>query len=87
MSHVCFQILRKNSEVLVTLLRIMLCTGIPELTNSSISINFLILEFLYESLALKLDNHQAEVFLDKKFEDSLGSFATKLNFAIHVIAN
>ena len=39
--HECFQILRRNSEILVTLLRIMLCTGIPELTTNSISMNLI----------------------------------------------
>jgi len=32
-----YQVLRKNSHVLVTLLRIMLCSGIPELKEKSIS--------------------------------------------------
>ena len=35
-------ILRKNSEMLVTILQVMLCTGIPELTKNSISIILLI---------------------------------------------
>ena len=38
MLQACYEILRKNSDVLVTLLRMMLCTGIPELNSTSISI-------------------------------------------------
>jgi hypothetical protein len=38
----CYMVLRKNSEILVTMLNMMLCTGIPELNKNSIS-NFLIL--------------------------------------------
>ena len=37
MSNTCYQILRKNSDVIVTLLRMMLCCGIPELSEKSIS--------------------------------------------------
>jgi hypothetical protein len=42
---------------------------------------------MHESLALNLDSSSSQVFLDNKFEDALNSFATKLNFAIHIIAN
>jgi phosphatidylinositol-4,5-bisphosphate 3-kinase len=31
-----YQVLRKNADILITLLRMMLCTGIPELTEKSI---------------------------------------------------
>jgi hypothetical protein len=42
---------------------------------------------LETSLALNLDENQAEKFLKEKLEESLSSFSTRLNFAIHVIAN
>ena len=32
----CYKVLRKNADTLVTLLRIMLCCGIPELYEKSI---------------------------------------------------
>jgi hypothetical protein len=33
----CYEVIRKNASVLITLLRIMLCCGIPELSEKSIS--------------------------------------------------
>lgn len=37
LSTKCYEVLRKNVDVFVTLLRMMLCTGIPELSEKSIS--------------------------------------------------
>jgi hypothetical protein len=36
LSKESYQVLRKNADILTTLLRMMLCTGIPELTEKSI---------------------------------------------------
>ena len=75
-----YSILRKNKDVLVTLLRMLLCTGIPELNEKS-------LKFLEGSLALKKNDKEASEFLMKKLYESMDSVSTKLNFAIHIIAN
>ena len=73
-------ILRNNKEVILTLLKILLCTGIPELSEKS-------LRFLEGSLVLKLDDKSAIEFLHKKLNESMDSMSTKLNFAIHIVAN
>ena len=75
-----YLILRNNKEVIITLLSILLCTGIPELNEKS-------LRFLEKSLFLKKSDKEAEEYLDKKLLDSLDSVSTKLNFAIHIVAN
>ena len=75
-----YSILRKNKEVVVTLLRMLLCTGIPELNEKS-------LKFLEGSLALKKNDKEASEFLMKKLYESMDSVSTKLNFAIHIVAN
>lgn len=75
-----YKILRNNSSLLVALLRMMLCTDMPELSETSI-------KFLEQSLALKLRENQIEAFLNDKFSECLSSIATKIMFAIHVIAN
>jgi phosphatidylinositol kinase/protein kinase (PI-3 family) len=73
-------ILRNNKEVLITLMSILLCTGIPELNEKS-------LRFLENSLLLKKDDKEAIEFLNKKLNESMDSVSTKLNFAIHIVAN
>ena len=73
-------ILRNNKEVIITLLNILLCTGIPELNEKS-------LRFLENSLLLKKDDKEAIEFLNKKLYESMDSVSTKLNFAIHIVAN
>ena len=73
-------ILRNNKEVIITLLSILLCTGIPELNEKS-------LRFLENSLLLRKDDKEAIEFLNKKLNESMDSVSTKLNFAIHIVAN
>ena len=75
-----YSILRKNKDVLLTLLRMLLCTGIPELTEKS-------LKFLETSLAMKKNDKEAIDFIEKKLYESMDSVSTKLNFAIHIVAN
>ena len=75
-----YSILRKNKDVIVTLLRMLLCTGIPELTEKS-------LKFLEGTLALKKSEKEAMDFIQKKLYESMDSVSTKLNFAIHIVAN
>jgi len=71
------------------MLNSMLSSGVPELNCNSISneIFKLILEFLEYSLALEKNDLEAENFLLEKLRESLNSFSTKLNFAIHIMAN
>ncbi len=75
-----YTILRNNKEAIVTLLRILLCTGIPELNEKS-------LKYLEGTLAMKKNDKEALVYLEKQLADSLDSVSTKLNFAIHIVAN
>jgi phosphatidylinositol kinase/protein kinase (PI-3 family) len=73
-------ILRNNKDVILTLLKILLCTGIPELNEKS-------LRFLENSLLLKRDDKEAIEYLNRKLIESMDSMSTKLNFAIHIVAN
>ena len=75
-----YLILRNHKEVIITLLSILLCTGIPELNEKS-------LRFLENSLFLKKDDKEALEYLDKKLTESMDSVSTKLNFAFHIVAN
>jgi phosphatidylinositol kinase/protein kinase (PI-3 family) len=78
--HKGYIILRNNRDVIVTLLRILLCTGIPELNEKS-------LRYLEMTLAMKKEDKEADDYLEKQLADSLDSVSTKLNFAIHIVAN
>ena len=78
--HKGYLILRKNRDVIVTLLRILLCTGIPELNEKS-------LRYLESTLSMKKEDKEADDYLEKQLADSLDSVSTKLNFAIHIVAN
>jgi phosphatidylinositol kinase/protein kinase (PI-3 family) len=75
-----YSILRNNKEAIVTLLRILLCTGIPELNEKS-------LKYLEGTLAMKKNDTEAAAYLERQLADSLDSVSTKLNFAIHIVAN
>ena len=75
-----YLILRNHKEVVITLLSILLCTGIPELNEKS-------LRFLENSMFLKKNDTEALEFLNKKLLESMDSVSTKLNFAIHIVAN
>lgn len=39
------------------------------------------------SLALHMDKKQSDAYLENALSESLNSLATKLNFAIHILAN
>jgi len=75
-----YQTLRKKRDVIVTLLRILLCTGIPELDEKS-------LRYLEGTMSMKRTDKEADDYLEKQLADSLDSVSTKLNFAIHIVAN
>ena len=75
-----YKLLRDNVMVLVTLLRILLTTGIPELTEKSI-------RFIDSSLCLNKNDELAKKFLYSKLDESLGAWSVELNFWIHILAN
>ena len=75
-----YQILRKNSAVLITLLRILLVTEIPELDEKSI-------RYLEMTLCLNASDEEAKKFLFNKLDESMNSWSVELNFWIHLIAN
>ena len=75
-----YEILRKHSDVLVTLLRILICTDIPELKEKDI-------EYLNQSLVLNYTTEEAETFLEDKLKESIDSWSVPINFWIHYIAN
>ena len=78
--HEAYKILREHSDVLVTLLRILICTDIPELTEKDI-------EYLNQSLVLNYSPKEADKFLDDKLKESIDSWSVPINFWIHYIAN
>lgn len=76
-----YKIIRKNVNVLVSILRLMQKSEIPELTSTSIN-------FLEQSLCLNIkEEDKVDEFLNSQFNDALTSLSTKLMFAIHVMAN
>ena len=80
MFWLCYNLLRKNANLLVSMLRILLCTGIPELDEKSI-------RYLEQSMALNMDEISAHKFLDDKIKESLNCLSTKFNFAIHKMSD
>ena len=75
-----YQILREHSDVLVTLLRILICTDIPELKEKDI-------EYLNQSLVLNYNTKEAHKFLEDKLKESIESWSVPINFFIHYVAN
>ena len=71
-----YQVLRKNAAVLVTLLRILLVTEIPELDEKSI-------RYLEMTLCLNGSDEEAKKFLEDKLEESMNSWSVELNFWIY----
>eukprot|EP00899_Mesostigma_viride_P008452 jgi/Mesvir1/17608/Mv08835-RA.1 len=72
-----FNVLRHNAHILVTLLQLMLPAGIPELRTDA-DINY-----LRESLLLGLSDEEAGAEFIKWIHESLNTFTTQLNNAIH----
>ena len=75
-----YKILREHSDVLVTLLRILICTDIPELKEKDI-------EYLNQSLVLNYNIEEARKFLEEKLKESIDSWSVPINFFIHLVAN
>ncbi|EAY05852.1 Phosphatidylinositol 3- and 4-kinase family protein [Trichomonas vaginalis G3] len=75
-----FNILRHNSKLLVTLLMLMLGTGIPELQKAED------IRYMTDMLMLNKTDSEAKIEFDKLTNKSLESTRTKLNNLFHNIA-
>ena len=72
-----FMILRRHGIHLINLFAMMLSSGIPELSASTIM-------YLRESLVLDKSDEEALKHFRKKFDEALkGSFKTSLNWMFH----
>ena len=76
-----FNILRKNSDLILNLLGLMVSSGIPYLSSPSD------IEYVRHALQLDLTDAQAMVFFTRLIETSLSSKSTQLNFFIHNMAH
>ena len=72
--------LRKHSNVIVSLLRILICAGVEELKESSI-------KYIDKTLKLNTNNEEAEKFLQEKLQESINSWSININNWIHVLVN
>jgi phosphatidylinositol-4,5-bisphosphate 3-kinase len=76
-----YNLVRRNSNLIINLFAMMLSTGIPELRGDQD------LLYLQDALASDLtDEESAQVFTELIY-DSLSSLATRANFAIHILAH
>ncbi|RNA20111.1 phosphatidylinositol 4-phosphate 3-kinase C2 domain-containing subunit alpha-like [Brachionus plicatilis] len=73
-----FQILRKNHIHLLSIIELMIDSGIPGLSRNAI-------QYVYRNLMIDLDEDESSNLLKKIIHDSLGKFAS-INFAIHTLA-
>ena len=76
-----FNIIRKNSELILNLLELMVSSGIPYLSTSSD------IEYVQNALQLNLTDSQATVYFTRLIESSLSSKSTQWNFFIHNMAH
>lgn len=74
-----YNVLRKNSRLLITLLVLMIGTGIPELQKPKD------LDYMLNMLNLKLNDEEAKVHFKKLIKISLESTKTILNNLFHNI--
>ena len=72
-----YNILRQHADHFLTLLSMMLSTGIPELQEISD------IAFMRDAFQLSLSNQDADLHMLKLITVCLGSFTTRLNFAVH----
>lgn len=73
-----FQILRKNYHLLLTLIELMISSGIPGLNKNAI-------QFVYKNLMIDMDEDHASNAFKKLIHESLSRFPS-FNFAIHTLA-
>ena len=76
-----FNIIRKNSDLILNLLGLMVSSGIPYLSTSSD------IEYVRDALQLNLTDSQATVYFTRLIENSLSSKSTQWNFFIHNMAH
>jgi len=74
-------LLRQNANLFITLFSMMISSGMPELTKEED------IQYLQEAFALDLSDAEAESKMKKLIAESLDSTATKVNFAIHILAH
>jgi len=74
-----YNVLRRHSNLIVTLFSLMLSCGIPELQKESD------MEYLKDVLVTDKSNDAAAEFFLEKLDESLNTFATVLNDTFHVI--
>ena len=76
-----FNIIRKNSDLILNLLGLMVSSGIPYLSTSND------IEYVRNALQLHLSDSQATVYFTRLIENSLSSKSTQWNFFIHNMAH
>lgn len=74
-----YNVLRRNRRLFITLLCLMLCSGIPEITRRDIG-------FLLKTLPGDLSDEAAGKSFLAALSQALGSIMTRVNFAIHLWA-
>lgn len=75
-----YNVLRRNRRLFITLLCLMLCSGIPEITRKDIG-------FLLRTLPGDLSDEAAGKSFLGALDQALGSIMTKINFSIHLLAH
>mmetsp|Transcript_419 Transcript_419/g.1446 ORF Transcript_419/g.1446 Transcript_419/m.1446 type:complete len:1166 (-) Transcript_419:175-3672(-) len=75
---VAFNILRRNSDMFITLFQMMLCTGIPELGSEQD------IEYLRYAFAVGTTEEEAEQYYKKLIYSSLNTKTTIINDVLHV---
>ncbi|XP_015278738.1 PREDICTED: phosphatidylinositol 4-phosphate 3-kinase C2 domain-containing subunit alpha [Gekko japonicus] len=75
-----YNLIRKQANLFVNLLSLMLSSGLPELTGVQD------LKYVQDALQPQTTDAEATIFFTRLIESSLGSVATKFNFFIHNLA-
>ncbi|XP_015239976.1 PREDICTED: phosphatidylinositol 4-phosphate 3-kinase C2 domain-containing subunit alpha [Cyprinodon variegatus] len=75
-----YNLIRKNSDLFLNLLSLMMSSGLPVLTGSQD------LKYVFDALQPHNTDAEATIFFTRLIESSLGSIATKFNFFIHNLA-
>lgn len=76
-----FNVIRKNSELILNLLGLMVSSGIPYLSSAND------IDYVRHALQLHLSDAEATVFFTRLIETSLSSKSTQWNFFIHNMAH
>ena len=76
-----FNVIRKNSELILNLLGLMVSSGIPYLSSAND------IDYVRNALQLQLSDAEATVFFTRLIETSLSSKSTQWNFFIHNMAH